>query len=344
MIEVNPPVPLVLMCLIACIASTFADAQEVESTSALRDRFLQAVQRTEEKVKQLRFHVKCVGNSEETEPSAGKEGKRALSREFELAVDGERALSKSAHIRQNGNTIEATNGEYMFQITTTDELRPYTITYVEQSVNDTSVAEYSTRQKEALIALPLAAFYFLRTQLSQLVQSPSFTIKQISIVSSPSGELARIEFEHLTTDMARIEAGERISDGFLLCDPAHDWALREYGGTVHRQIVGGPTAQSHSEIEFGDVVGEFPLASKVTTLIQRSNGTTSRTTCTVESIEDKIPKDLFYLSHYGFSEPVFDSGQSWKFLLVSALVSAFLMAAGAFLVIYRSYKPKKTAV
>ncbi len=176
-------------------------------------------------------------------------------------------------------------------------------------------------------AFVLGAFYLWSDPLARLIESDSFSIQRVYAVTSGDRELARVEFEHLVDDPAR-GLKYRVTDGFLVCDPAKQWALTEYGGTKHNSI-NKFTSASTAVLEYGETINEIPIATKTTrTMSALDSGYRSESALTAEIISRDVPQEEFYLSHYGLPEPTFRRSWlgPWVWYLIAGVVCLVVSA------------------
>ena len=162
----------------------------------------------------------------------------------------------------------------------------------------------------------LRTWYFSNETVAGIVASPTFKMKKVAAVKSDDGELVRIDFDRLLTDPQKRSFS--YSDAFMVCDPERSWALKEYGSTgFDGQVIFRTT------VKFGELVQGFPIPERITHLSSSPNDPTiSRSVITVELTRKDIPKEEFYLSHYGLPEPTFQRGWFWTWVwyLVAAIV------------------------
>jgi hypothetical protein len=116
--------------------------------------------------------------------------------------------------------------------------------------------------------------------------------------------------------------GERTRDfveAFVLLDPAHHWAIKEYGAT---QPESG--AVHHTTIAFGESVNEFPIPKTVTQRIWPKKDPQSiyQIVAKVELIAEDVTEAEFHLSHYDLPEPKFSRSWigSWAWYLLGGVV------------------------
>jgi len=163
----------------------------------------------------------------------------------------------------------------------------------------------------------LATWYAFGMPLYDLIHSPYFKIKSTGKVDGDNREeLVRIEFDHLTDDST--QKAFRISNGYLICDPTSHWALKEYGGvTWAGELYKG-------QVEWSEQVDGFPQPKRLLISIKNEKlpkNTEFHLLQKITDIQTSAPRELFFLSYYGFTEPVFETGwlNTWMKYLLSGL-------------------------
>jgi hypothetical protein len=87
--------------------------------------------------------------------------------------------------------------------------------------------------------------------LPNLVASPAFVARNVTRTSRDGVSLVKVEFDYLPTAPKDKTARLRNMSGWLLLDPAKDWAVVEH--EVHRFIIGLPKNESEHRIVSGKV-------------------------------------------------------------------------------------------
>lgn len=297
----------------------------------LRGRFLAAVKETGRKVERLSFRVKWkqtfdyAAISDEVLAMLKKIGKDPFKPEVrirESVIRGDSAAMSGVH-GKGFEFVMAKNARYAFLIERLPSVNRYSLQFVSQLGADQESDERVKMEALEARATPLCAWYVMSDSVSQLVESPSFKIKKVATVSSEGRELVRVDFEHLVDDPTRAKSENRL-DAYLVCDPAHAWALKEYrftvvsGGTIHVVIN-----------EFGDMVDGFPIARKMTQLVTQTDKiSTSRMVVTLEAVDNDVSEEQFYLSHYGLPEPTFRRSwlSTWMWYLIAGFVCMAVLA------------------
>jgi len=292
-----------------CLMGGPLTAQEPDH--ALRGRFLKGVSETQKIVDGLCFRARVVLTGDYASLSDKmKEDFKKLPRDpskpnitlFECAVRG--SLCLDARTRSNGiSYVMAKNSDYAFQVErpTVDSL--YSLTFVEQHGSNAETDRLVNDAETQARVLPLGTWYLFGKPLSHFVDSPFFKLKNISAVDSPGNTLVRVEFDHDVDDPQR--KLERLSDAFIVCDVANHWALQEFGATLWDGAV------YHATIQSGEKVDGFPIPQHVMITIPNPLDPKSirRMESTIEVLTKDVPREEFYLTHYGLPEPNF--GGTW---------------------------------
>lgn len=304
------------VCWMLLLGNAALDAQGEDPQ--LRARFLEGVRQTARKLDQVSAHAKGVNTQDfaavskkaradlaefnkKRRPEQRIDPDKARTRTFECAIRGSFTLEKTKR-REGGDRVMAKNDAYAFAIGRSPGIASYGLEFLERLHADPATDRRIEEQETPPRGSILAAWYVQRYPLSRLVESPWFKIKRVSAVRSEGQDLVRVDFDHLVDGPDRKR--DWLSDAFLVCDPARDWALKEYGGTMSEGAVRRVT------IEFGELVSGFPIPSRFTFLTSSSNDpeTISRNASTLEILRRDVPKEEFYLSHYALPEPNFERG------------------------------------
>lgn len=240
-----------------------------------------------------------------------------------VAIHGPLGLKASTGHGKNTSVefVTARNDKYAFRIRRSPANTKYSIEFLQELGGDSdldSLIKDADLEARAFFIIPWMVF---RVPISQLVKSPDFRVRKISRVDSNGIEAVRIDFDHLTDDPNR--KMERLSDAYLVCDPANGWGLREYCATLHH---GGIVQHI---IEFGAQIDSVPITSKFTSVysVPKSTSVVRHTVMAAEEVSEDVSDDEFYLSHYGLPEPNFERSffGRWVWLLGSGI--ACLIAA-----------------
>lgn len=290
---------------------------------ALRDRFLKAISQTARTIDQITFRSKAVSTSVlETLSDSLKAEYRRQGHDYEkpsvadvnCSMRGTFGLTTDVSPR-GIETVAARNGDYAFRISRATAAKSYRLVFLERLGDNPVLDKRIQEECDEARCHALGTWYFNSEPVLHIVESPSFQIKKVAAEKRDGVDLVRIEFDRLYTDIEHRPWS--FSDAFLLCDPERHWALREYGYTWvdgRRQI---------TTVTFGEVHDGFPLAEKITRRETQKDGlTVGRQDITVELLCDDVPKEEFYLSHYGLPEPNFQRGWfgTWVWYLVAGIV------------------------
>jgi hypothetical protein len=280
-----------------------------DSETALRRRFLEAVPQTAHKLQQMSFSVRghcIVTHDYATISDAMREkykqhkdfGKPVVNR-FDCGVCGPFGWESTSS--RSIVTVLAKNDEYAFRLSRGDKQQSYTLSFLER-LGATATADELIRKSDAESrAVLLGSWYLFGHPLEYFVESRFFRLNRVSAIQNEG--LVRIEFDHLVDDPKRER--ERLADAFAICDPAHDWALREYGATLSKG------SAYRVAMEWGREIDGFPLPQRVNILLPMASdpATISRTVWELDVSDMPMAEEEFYLTHYGLPEPTFQ--QAW---------------------------------
>ncbi len=293
-----------------------------EDDAGLRDRFLKGVAQAAEKLEHLSYRAKFqyIGRNE------GKDaGIETDARNSEVAIRGSCILKT----RVKASTVEfrGRNDDYAFALSRQSDGDRISLESVEQlGVNPKLDARIAAMEEEPR-QVAMGGFYLWNDPLFHLVESDSFSIKRVYGVTSEGKDLVRVEFECLFDAPARRRKFQ-VTDGFLVCDPAREWALTEYGGMYH-YFANKTTSLLHAIVEYGAVIDGIPIATKTTrTMSLQDSDFRMESVLTAEIVSRDVREAEFYLSHYGLPEPNFNQGWfgAWVWYLVAGVVCLVVLA------------------
>ncbi len=298
---------------------------------ALQERFLTGVSQAAQKLERLSLRVKCVrttqynfdsSQSSVVPPERRAELGKPKVTTFESAVRG--LFGMQSGLSKTGNQyFRVRNSVYAFAIERTLETNRTSLQFVEQLGADPSVDEKVAEIEENVRGTALAAFHVRGKALSDLVKSPSFKIRRVYAVQAGGGELVRVEFDFGdAANPPKQHASFTYTDNFLVCDPGREWCLTEYGGLMHDHR-SKEDSMLNLTLGFGNSINGIPVATKVelTNSSPRVAGTTVTSTHTMEVMDQDVPAQEFYLTHYGLPEPNFSRGgnRSWLVYLIGGV-------------------------
>ncbi len=286
-----------------------------EEDPGLRDRFLEGVAQAAEKLEHLSYRAKFqyIGRNE------GKDaGTETDTRNSEVAIRGSCILKT----RVKPGTVESRgrNDDYAFALSKQSDGERISLEFVEQLGVDPKLDARIAAMEEEPRRMALGGFYLWNDPLFHLVESGSLSIKRVNGVTSEGKDLVRVEFDCLVDDSTGRPKYE-VTEGFLVCDPAREWVLTEYGGTYYR-FVNKTTSLLHAVLEYGDVIDGIPIATKTTrTMDLQDSDFRLESVLTAEIISRDVPEEEFYLSHYGLPEPNFNRPWfgAWAWYLIAGI-------------------------
>lgn len=302
-----------------------------EEDPDLRDRFVKGVAQAAENLERLSYRAKFqyVGRFEGTGVD-----KKADIRHSEVAIRGSWILG--TRVKAGLVQTKVRNDDYAFVVSRQSGSERASLEFVEQLGIDPKVDAQVAALEQEPVCFALGGFYLWGEPLFQLVESGSLSIKRVSAVASEDKELVRVEFEcHVDDSKGRPEF--EVAEGFLVCDPAREWVLTEYGGTNH-YCPNKSTSLLHAVVECGEEIGGIPIATKTKrTISSQDSDYRGESVVTAEIISRDVPKAEFYLTHYGLPEPNF--GRRWFKGWVWYLVAVILCLAVSAVVVRRRKTP-----
>lgn len=298
---------LIVFCVIL-IVGVAASADEIDVS--LRDEFLNAMRQVPWKSHEVSFRVKGTASRE----LYGK-------RETEVrncAIRGRLGLQTG--IDERGiEYVVSKNNEYAFQLNRADSTKAYTLNFVEQLDAGSVIDPRIHRAENEMRALPFAGWYLMLDTVESIVTSPTFQFRRVAAERRDGRNLVRIEFDRKLSDP--MKRGSSFSPAYMVCDPERHWAMVEYGMTSFDGLL-----SSRTSLTYGGLVDGLPIAKTIT---HRSSSTQKddkvlnwESIISVEVIGDDVPREEFYLSHYGLAEPNFKRTWfgTWFWYLIAGIV------------------------
>lgn len=324
------------MLLVIPMLGTTIRAKEIDV--ALRNRFLAAVPQTVKKLRELSFEAKCIARqdsqqvSDSLRPGAQKDNpdaRKAATLEVTCAMRGPFG-SVTGIDRQGMEFVRAKNGEYAFALKRSplSKSKTYSLSLLERLGVNPEIDQKMEAAAADYASSVLRTWYFSTETVVQIIESPTFRMKKIATIQSNEAELVRIDFDRLLPDPQK--RSYSYSDAFMICAPDHYWALTEYGGT---SFDGELTFRT--TITSRDLIDGFPIPETIVHVISNLKDSKSfKSVITTEVTRRDVPKEEFYLSHYGLPEPNFRRGWfgTWAWYLVAG-VACFCAA-----LIFRRHK------
>ncbi len=315
LIAMKPLLAIVLLLVTSCPSWAQEDNPE------LRKQFLRGVEETARNFDNLSFRAKCVRTTQlaavsekwkaknaEQFAKKQKDPHRVRTRKFDVAIRG--PLGLASRIRKSGNiSFGVRNGVYAFALEQSPENERTTLQFVEKlgvdPAIDARVAELEGKPRNII----MASFTIGAKLLSQQIESDAFSIQRAYAVSAGDRELVRVEYEYHVDEPVQGRK-YRVTNSFLVCDPAQQWALIEYGGTSYNYRDESTTVH-HTVLRNRELIDGIPIAMRASTTISPYDdpGTMIETVTTIDVTDHDIPKEEFYLSFYGLPEPNF--GETW---------------------------------
>ena len=284
------------------------DVRAEDVDQVLRDRFLRAVPQTARIVEQISFRAKIVSTRDFETVSDSIRAKFKQNKidcdkpdveELNCAIRGSLGLTTGVG-RSGVEYVAVRNGDYAFRIARSSAVKSYSLAYLERLGDNPDRDNLIQQQYDEARCFALGTWCLNEEPVSHVVESPSFQIKQVTAEKRDGEDLVRIEFDRKYTDPT--QRAWSFSDAFLVCDPERHWALKEYGWT------GFDAGIYRTTVTFGESVDGFPLAKGINRRNRSTDDpTVARQVITVEISSLDVPKEEFFLSHYGLPEPTFQT-------------------------------------
>lgn len=277
----------------------------------MRRRFVQGVKQSEEKLQHVSFRARCVCTS--TTRAFGK----ADTREYEVGIRGPNGLQ--AGVRDGVSFVQARNDTYAFALHRS--AAGSSLQFVESVGVGPSIDARIAAMEQPARAMALAAYYLWTEPLARAVDRESFEIKRVYAVPSEDREFVRVEFDYGIDDPSQ-KIHDRFTDGYVVCDPARQWTVKEYGA-VHHNLSNDHVATLKTVLEHGDAIGEMPVATKITqTMASRDNGYTSESVISLSILRRDLADEELHLTHYGLPEPNFSRSWfgAWIWCLLAGII------------------------
>ncbi len=228
--------------------------------------------------------------------------------------------------------VTARNRRYAFHIQRAPELKGYSLQFLQRIGGDPAVdALIDEAALRSVVATRSLAWSMFGKRLWEWIDSPDFKIEGTSEVQSGGETLVRIDFEHLVDE---VRPGRPcLSDGYLICDPAADWALREFEASFINPVQGVAVTRQRGSLEYAETTKGLPLPIPETISLSTNwindAKNTDWTITTLEVISTDVPEEIFYLSHYGLPEPTFRRSWlgTWVWYLAAGIVCLIVAAA-----------------
>lgn len=286
----------------------------------LQNRFVRGIEESSERLQHISFRARCVYIG--TKSASGK----ADTREYEIGIRGPYGLQTG--VRDGITFVEAHNDAYAFMLHRSGAKN--SLQFLEAvgaaPVVDRKIAANAQQAR----AMALAAYYLWTEPLAQVVERESFTINRVYAVQSEQREVVRVEFDYGIDDPSQ-KIHDRFTDGYVVCDPARQWTVKEYGA-VHHNLNNDYIATIKTVLEHGDTVEDLPIATKITqTMASAGDGYTSESTINLSILSRELPNEELYLSYYGLPEPHFERSWfgAWVWYLIAGIV-CLAIAVGIF--------------
>lgn len=206
--------------------------------------------------------------------------------------------------------VKCTNPDYLFALKRRNPLASWIIEFCEQhGVND-QIDRIASLDARSLRAKFLGTHYVNELPLNEFLRKPGVEVKIASAGHDNRGRI-RVEFK----DPNAPESEWAFTAGDFYCDPNNKWAIDEMHGTK-----GDVTC--HRLLELGEPINGFPTVKSYRALFERLSWSWGQV-FEMEIGPTKPEKKDFYISAYGFPEPVFQRQGffgSWTWYLLGAIL------------------------
>jgi hypothetical protein len=215
-----------------------------------------------------------------------------------------------------------------------------------------ALAELSLRRGERLppkigVMIEIAkrrldvALSVCQVPLPDIVKSPTFTLRGVSLVERGDEELVRVEYEYQQPRMAngKIDGNRPGGGGWVLLDPQRHWIVREFDvAAVWRDGKDGPASKGRVTgiYQTVDAPQGFPIVKRYAEHRMASETGEPPFIADIEEVQDyglhydaNVPPSEFTVSAFGLPEPSSDARPRTPFWLgilgVACIVIAVLL-------------------
>lgn len=300
--------------------------------SALRARFLQGIALADQKVRALSIRATCTTIARTTlDPAIPATEQRE---DFQCAISDANVMMTGISERSGNEFFRVRNDKYAFALERTKSATRPSLQFVEQFGVNPAIDDMVSRYEAMVRGTALSGYYFLSHPVFESFENGSFKITQVSQINRDGLELVRVEFDGVVSEPAQDGSGEKpgytYSDAFLICDPAKNWVMIEYGGDSYVHVNKGQ-ARHRMTLEIGKTLRGVQLATRLEChTISLNSETQIDRISDIEFDEREASSSEFLLTHYGLPEPNFQSSTFgvWWWYLIGAI---FFVGSGWFL-------------
>jgi hypothetical protein len=168
----------------------------------------------------------------------------------------------------------------------------------------------------------LDAYSYYGRTVWGLVGDPGFEISKISCTKDDTAEIiVKVEFNY--APVGKLFEGVRniedwtLKGAYLVFLPDHDWTLKEYGRPGYPRTLVAVENHPSNQLAFTD--------NAVARIFSDGKIEKEDSIRCIKTSYDPIPKEHFYLSHYGFPEPNFDAVSRWPWILGTLVLAGCLL-------------------
>ena len=235
----------------------------------------------------------------------------------EISIRGEECLKM---IYSNGGVEvhEVINEKYAFAVARS-KAGVFSIAGVQQKgVSDSDDLVIREKVNTARLYL-LDAYSFYGRTVWGLVQDPGFKLTKIESFKNADEEVrVRVEFDYSPFNKpAVVNSIEDLTleGSYLLFSPDDSWNLREYGRPISPRTMSKLKTHPDEQLGFTETTVSRYFGPDDGQLKQEQ-----WVRC-VKSSYEPIPKEDFFLSHYGFPEPNFNAKPMWPWIAAGLTIA-----------------------
>ncbi|NOX54508.1 MAG: hypothetical protein GXP27_08725 [Planctomycetes bacterium] len=308
----------VLVQVTSMLFSMHASVRAAEDDPTLRREFLRGVRQVGAQLDKVTVRVKVrtssrytgfskkwLQNARRRNPAAVQKAKKPRITELECAISGPRILSSA--LRPEGTReIRGKNERYAFAIFLPKGTNRPVVQFLERANGDGANDPRIEQHEKRLRSLVFAPYYFSEKPLHELVDQEGFTIRRVYRCDPSQPNLVRVDFDFVDQDSAG-RPYATYSNSFLILDSTNNWALVEDFADIQSHFNDSHVI-SHRTYRLGQQSGPvaYPALVKEELTWPDDLGTKMEVVWTVRVVASDVAKEVFFLSHYGLSEPRFE--------------------------------------
>jgi hypothetical protein len=219
-----------------------------------------------------------------------------------LDIVAKNSFGKLTTTKQTGDQIvQCKNDRYAFQLVLGKNGLPNTLVYLEElrSAGSDKIKELDKAIRD-VSTIVFAPWVHLGTYLWDVPDNPKYEIRKISRDDTLADGLARIDVVYHRTRTQQDREVKESFEQYWLCDPQHEWRLREIGAVSPSGVV-----LAKHVLDFGQPDDLCPTTFVCNSYDETGQQVNLRDIKYDNSDKTEIDTSEFYLSAYGLREPVF---------------------------------------